>query len=116
MTDDRFELSDLDAARYAGAEERVIAAVMSSIGAQPRLSRPTRWVRGTTGIASLARPLLLAASIVFIAAGIALTRLPGDRLPPTVEAALGLPPMVALWVGGRTPTAGELWLATGGTK
>ncbi len=90
------DLTALDPDTDSGAEERFVGAVMTRIAAQPN-PYPVR-VDVLWGAWSLARPVLIAASVVIVVAGVVLTRASSDarRGPLTVAESLGVPPMFSV--------------------
>jgi hypothetical protein len=91
MHDDPIDLTALDPDADPGAEDRFVGAVMGRIGTAPNpypLQVGVLW-----GASSLARPVLLAASIAIAAAGIVLVRGTGDDAgaPRTVAESVGVP-------------------------
>ena len=92
MHDDPIDLTPLDPDADAGAEDRFVGAVMSRIAARAN-PYPMR-VDALWGVWSLARPVLIAASIAIVVAGLLLVRAGRDdaRGPLTVAESLGVPP------------------------
>jgi hypothetical protein len=91
MQDDPVDLTSLDPDRDAGAEDRFVGSVMTRIAATPNpypMRMDVLW-----GASSLARPVLLAASIALAAAGIVLVRDARDDsdAPRTVAESVGMP-------------------------
>lgn len=107
MHDDPIDLTPLDPDADPGAEERFVGAVMSRIASRPN-PYPVH-VDVLWGAWSLARPVLIAASIAIVVAGLALARTTSNdtRGPLTVAESLGVPP--EFQAGLATPT-----LETGG--
>ena len=91
MQDDPVDLTSLDPDTEAGAEERFVGSVMMRIAARPN-PYPMR-VDVLWGASSLVRPVLLAASIAIVAAGIVLVRDARDDsgAPRTVAESVGMP-------------------------
>ena len=99
MPDDPVDLTPLDPDAVHGAEERFVGAVMERITSRPN-PYPQR-VDVLWGVWSFARPVLVAASIVIVAAGILVAR--GERddaTPRTVAESMGVPPVFGL-LGAR---------------
>ena len=92
MPDDPIDLTALDPDANPGARERFVDAVMTRIATQPN-PYPVR-VDVLWGAWSLARPVLIAASVVIVAAGVMVARTAsrGARGPVTVAESLGVPP------------------------
>jgi hypothetical protein len=92
MHDDPIDLTPLDPDADTGAEDRFVGAVMSRIAARAN-PYPMR-VDALWGVWSLARPVLVAASIAIVVAGLLLVRARRDeaRGPLTVAESLGVPP------------------------
>ena len=92
MPDDPIDLTPLDPDAYPGAEDRFVGAVMSRIAARAN-PYPMR-VDALWGVWSLARPVLVAASIAIVVAGLLLVRARREeaRGPLTVAESLGVPP------------------------
>ena len=91
MQDDPLDLTALDPDADPSAEERFVGAVMARVAAKPNpypMSADVLW-----GAWSVARPVLLAASIVIVIAGVALARESSaePRGPLTVAESLGVP-------------------------
>ncbi|HUQ82857.1 MAG TPA: hypothetical protein VM076_17025, partial [Gemmatimonadaceae bacterium] len=83
--------TSLDPDRDAGAADRFVGSVMTRIAAAPNpypMRMGVLW-----GASSLARPVLLAASIAIIAAGVVLVRDARDDsgAPRTVAESVGMP-------------------------
>jgi hypothetical protein len=96
VRDDPIDLAALDPDADSGAEERFVGAVMTRIAAQPT-PYPVR-VDVLWGAWSLARPVLIAASVVIVVAGVVLARASSEarRGPLTVAESLGVPPMFSV--------------------
>jgi hypothetical protein len=92
MPDDPIDLTPLDPDADPGAEERFVGAVMARIAARAN-PYPAR-VDALWGVWSLARPVLVAASLAIVAAGLFLMRAAREesRRPLTVAESLGVPP------------------------
>jgi hypothetical protein len=92
MSDDPLDLTALDPDADSGAEERFVGAVMARIATQPN-PYPVR-VDVLWGAWTLARPVLIAASLVIVAAGVIVVRRASAvaRGPLTVAESLGVPP------------------------
>lgn len=92
MPDDPIDLTPLDPDANPGAEDRFVGAVMSRIAARAN-PYPMR-VDALWGVWSLARPVLVAASIAIVVAGLLMARARRDeaRGPLTVAESLGVPP------------------------
>ncbi len=92
MSDDPIDLTPLDPDANPGAEDRFVGAVMSRIAARAN-PYPMR-VDALWGVWSLARPVLVAASIAIVVAGLLMARARRDdaRGPLTVAESLGVPP------------------------
>ena len=92
MHDDPIDLTPLDPDADPGAEERFVGAVMSRISARGN-PYPVR-VDALWGAWSLARPILLAASLAIAIAGsfVAREKWVEGRGPLTVAESLGVPP------------------------
>jgi hypothetical protein len=92
MSDDPLDLTALDPDADSGAEERFVGAVMARIATQPN-PYPVR-VDVLWGAWTLARPVLIAASLVIVAAGVSVARRASAvaRDPLTVAESLGVPP------------------------
>jgi hypothetical protein len=105
MHDDPVDLTPLDPDADTGAEDRFVGAVMTRIASQPNPYPPR--VDVLWGVWSLAKPVLIAASIAIVAAGIAVVRgKANDGVPRTVAESVGVPPAFAMAVaanGGRIP-------------
>jgi len=103
MHDDPIDLTPLDPDADPGAEERFVGAVMSRVAGRPK-RYPVR-VDPLLGAWSLARPVLIAASIAIVVAGFFLARATRDaqRGPLTVAESLGVPPefQAVLAAGGQ---------------
>jgi hypothetical protein len=93
MHDDPIDLTPLDPDADPLAEERFVRAVMSRTAV-----RPTPYagrIDVLWGASSLARPVLIAASVVIVLAGALVARAARDgrdTRPLTVADAVGLPP------------------------
>lgn len=106
MHDDPIDLTPLDPDADALAEERFVGAVMARIAERSR-PYPVK-VDPLWGAWSLARPVLIAASIAIVIAGIFLARerdAVNDR-PLTVADAVGVPPLFRS-AGAVTGTGGS---------
>jgi hypothetical protein len=92
MPDDPIDLAPLDPDADPGAEDRFVSAVMSRIAARAN-PYPMR-VDPLWGAWSLARPVLVAASVAILIAGVSIVRARRDeaRGPLTVAESLGVPP------------------------
>lgn len=92
MHDDPIDLTPLDPDADPGAEERFVGAVMSRVAGRPQ-PYPVR-MDPLLGAWSLARPVLVAASLTIVVAGYFLARATRDnaRGPLTVAESLGVPP------------------------
>jgi hypothetical protein len=99
MSDDPMDLTPLDPDADPGAEERFVSAVMTRISSGPS-AYPVR-VDALWGVWSLARPVLIAASVAIVAAGIAMARASSDapRAPLTVAESVGVPPVFGIATG-----------------
>ena len=91
MHDDPIDLTPLDPDADPLAEERFVRAVMSRIAGRPKpypVDVDPLW-----GAWSLARPVLIAASLVTIVAGVIVVRAASDASsrPLTVADAVGVP-------------------------
>jgi hypothetical protein len=91
MDDDSIDLTPLDPDADPNAEDRFVSAVMAQIGHGPRrypVPADALW-----GAWSLARPVLIAASIVIAIAGVVIARArhPAASGPLTVTESLGVP-------------------------
>ena len=86
------DLSPLDPDADPGAEERFVGAVMSRIASHAN-PYPMR-IDPLWGAWSLARPVLVAASLAIILAGVVLLRETREaaRAPQSVAESLGVPP------------------------
>ena len=92
MPDDPIDLAPLDPDADPGAEDRFVGAVMSRLATRAN-PYPMR-VDALWGAWSLARPVLLAASIGIIVAGVVIARERRDAAAPlTVAESLGVPPL-----------------------
>ena len=92
MHDDPIDLTPLDPDADPGAEDRFVGAVMSRISDRAN-PYPVR-VDALWGAWSLARPVLVAASIAIVVAGLLIARAKRDEVrgPLTVAESLGIPP------------------------
>ena len=92
MPDDPIDLTPLDPDADPGAEDRFVRAVMSRVAARAS-SHPVR-VDPLWGAWSLARPVLIAASVAILIAGVSIVRAyrAEARAPLTVAESLGVPP------------------------
>ena len=100
MHDDPVDLTPLDPDADPAEEVRFVGAVMTRIASQPNPYPPR--VDVLWGAWSFARPVLIAASIVIVAAGILVVR--GERdaaAPRTVAESMGVPPVFG--VSGTAP-------------
>ena len=90
MHDDPIDLTSLDPDADPGAEDRFVGTVMGRIAMKPNpypLEVGVLW-----GASSLARPVLLAASIAIAAAGVVLARSAAATGEPlTVAESVGVP-------------------------
>ena len=106
MHDDPIDLTPLDPDADPLAEERFVGAVMSRIAGRPK-PYPVN-VDPLWGAWSLARPLLIAAALVIVVAGVFVLSgtSDGSDRPLTVADAVGVPPVfltpVALGPNGGT--------------
>ena len=108
MHDDPIDLTPLDPDADPSAEERFVGAVMSRIAGRPN-PYPVH-VDVLWGAWSLARPILVAASIAIVAAGLLMARAIRDeaRGPLTVAESLGVPPEFrAVLAVPSSPTGGQ---------
>ena len=90
MSDDPIDLTPLDPDADPNAEERFVGSVMSRVGQRGNLypvKADPLW-----GAWSLARPVLIAASVAIALAGLVLARSTRDDRPLTVAESLGVPP------------------------
>lgn len=95
MRDDPVDLTPLDPDTDPGAEERFVGAVMTRIASQANPYPPR--VDVLWGAWSLARPVLIAASIAIVVAGIVMVRADtNDGAPLTVAESVGVPPVFGL--------------------
>ena len=94
MHDDPVDLTPLDPDADPGAEDRFVGAVMTRISSQPNPYPPR--VDLLWGAWSFARPVLIAASIAIIVAGIVVVRGQHDGAPMTVAESMGVPPVFSL--------------------
>jgi hypothetical protein len=99
MPDDPIDLTPLDPDADPSAEDRFVGAVMSRIAA--RANPYPMPVDALWGVWSLARPVLVAASIAIVVAGLSIVRARRDesRGPLTVAESLGVPPEFQRVVG-----------------
>jgi hypothetical protein len=106
MHDDPIDLTPLDPDADPGAEERFVGAVMSRIASRPN-PYPVH-VDVLWGAWSLARPVLIAASIAIVVAGLALARATSEETggPLTVAESLGVPPEFRAGLAIPTPETG----------
>ena len=93
MHDDPIDLTALDPDADPGAEARFVGAVMSRIAERPKpypMAVDPLW-----GVFSLARPVLVAASVAIVVAGLFMARATRNaaRGPLTVAESLGIPPV-----------------------
>ena len=102
MPDDPIDLTPLDPDADPGAEARFVGAVMSRIAGRGPVY-PMR-VDPLWGAWSLAQPVLIAASVAIVVAGIVMARSTRDAGPLTVAESLGVPPMFQL-AGPGTPAS-----------
>src|SRR5215207_11714646 len=91
MHEDPIDLTPLDPDADPGAEDRFVGAVMARIAMQHNpypVGVDVFW-----GAWSVARPVLVAASIAIVVAGVLMTRTPtDDGSPMTVAESVGVPP------------------------
>jgi hypothetical protein len=108
MPDEPIDLTPLDPDADPGAAERFVETVMSRIASRANPYPPR--VDALWGASSLARPVLIAASVAIVAAGIVLVRESRSAAagPRTVAESLGVPPMFQV--------AGALGPASGGPR
>ena len=91
MHDDPIDLTGLDPDLDPGAEDRFVGAVMSRLGSSETVY-PIR-VDALWGAWSLAKPVLIAASIAIAVAGSLIARAASEsNAPRTVAESVGLPP------------------------
>jgi hypothetical protein len=91
MHDDPIDLTGLDPDQDPGAEDRFVGAVMSRVGASAT-RYPVR-VDPLWGAWSLAKPVLIAASITIAVAGSLIARATREASAPrTVAESIGQPP------------------------
>ena len=91
MHDDPIDLTPLDPDQDRGAEDRFVDAVMSRVGSSASVY-PMR-VDALWGAWSLAKPVLIAASIAIAVAGSLIARATSEsNAPRTVAESVGLPP------------------------
>ena len=104
MHDDPIDLTSLDPDADPGAEDRFVGAVMGRIAMTPNqypLEVGILW-----GASSLARPVLLAASIAIAAAGVVLARSANSSgAPLTVAESVGVPMEFQRLAGTMATTA-----------
>lgn len=92
MRDDPIDLTPLDPDATVGAEDRFVDAVMARIATRPN-PYPVQ-VGVLWGAWSLARPVLIAASVAIVVASIVIARNSvADDAPQTVAESVGVPPM-----------------------
>jgi hypothetical protein len=115
MTHDRVDavdLTELDPDSTPGAEDRFVEAVMTRVAA----SAPADVARANPfdpfwGAWSLARPVLIAASIVIVIASVVLARsaAASDPGPQTVAESVGVPPefLRLMAAGGSAQSEGR---------
>jgi hypothetical protein len=102
MHDDPVDLAPLDPDQDPGAEDRFVDAVMSRVASSVTVY-PMR-VDALWGAWSLAKPVLIAASIAIAVAGSLIVRATKElNAPRTVAESVGLPPQFQL---GRLPQPG----------
>jgi len=106
MHDDPIDLAPLDPDADPGAEERFVGAVMAQIASRPN-PYPVH-VDVLWGAWSLARPVLIAASIAIVVAGVFMASAARDdvRGPLTVAESLGVPPEFQTTLATSTPETG----------
>lgn len=91
MHDDPIDLTPLDPDADPGAEDRFVGAVMARVGSSANLY-PMR-VDALWGAWTLAKPVLIAASIAIAVAGSLIARATNESAAPrTVAESLGVPP------------------------
>jgi len=92
MADDPIDLTPLDPDADPGAEDRFVGAVMSRI--ETLSTRYPMGVDALWGVWSVARPVLAAAAVAILIAGVEIVRAWRDeaRGPLTVAESLGVPP------------------------
>lgn len=91
MNDDAIDLTPLDPDEGPGAEDRFVGAVMSRVSTSATVY-PMR-VDALSGAWSLAKPVLIAASIAIAVAGSFIARSMNEStVPRTVAESVGLPP------------------------
>ena len=102
MRDDPVDLTPLDPDADPAAEDRFVSAVMTRIAAQPNPYPPR--VDLLWGAWSMARPVLIAASVAIVAAGLFMVRSSSDDdAPTTVAESVGVPPMFRLAASSPRP-------------
>lgn len=108
MPDDPIDLTLLDPDADSGAEERFVGAVMSRIATRAN-PYPMR-VDALWGASSLARPVLIAASVAIVVAGIVMARASRSDAarPLTVAESLGVPPLFRAAGAVASPAIGGL--------
>ena len=94
MRDDPVDLTPLDPDADPGAEDRFVGAVMTRIATRPNPYPPP--VDVLWGAWSLARPVLIAASIAIVTLSIMLARDGDGDGPMTVAESVGVPPVFQL--------------------
>ena len=100
MHDDPIDLTPLDPDRDLGAENRFVGAVMARVGASETVY-PMR-VDALWGAWSLAKPVLVAASIAIAIAGSFIARATTESdAPRTVAESVGLPPQFQAWLAAQ---------------
>jgi hypothetical protein len=108
LPDDPIDLTALDPDADPRNAERFVDAVMTRISTAPN-PYPVR-VDVLWGAWSLARPVLVAASIAIVAAGIAISRASSaaSRGPLTVAESVGVPPVFGVATGpDAAPRGGQ---------
>ena len=106
MTHDRedpVDLTALDPDSTPGAEDRFVGAVMARVGVHaPAYDARANPFDPCWGAWSLARPVLIAASIVIVIAGAVLARSAAapDPRPQTVAESVGVPPEFLRLIAG----------------
>jgi anti-sigma-K factor RskA len=104
MTDDPIDLTALDPDADPDAEARFVGAVMARIATRAP-AYPTR-ADALWGASSLARPVLIAASVAIVVAGIVMVRASRDTGPQTVAESLGVPPLFQIVSPPAAPAIG----------
>ena len=105
MHDDPIDLTALDPDADPRAAEHFVGAVMSRIASRPNLY-PVH-VDVLWGAWSLARPVMIAASIAIVVAGVFIARTARDaRGPLTVAESLGVPPAFQASLATASPETG----------